>query len=76
MYFVPMGLLIRRWAPESFWAAINSSAADAAFAGLDWSSFLLKNLLPVTIGNIIGGAVLVGVVYWGLYLRKIRNGRL
>lgn len=36
---------------------------------LTWGRFLLHNLLPVTIGNIIGGAVLVGLVYWFVYLR-------
>jgi formate transporter len=30
---------------------------------------LVRNLVPVTIGNIIGGGVLVGVVYWFVYLR-------
>jgi formate transporter len=28
----------------------------------------MANLLPVTIGNIIGGAVMVGLVYWAIYL--------
>lgn len=37
--------------------------------GLTWGSFLLKNLLPVTIGNIIGGAGIVGAGYWLMYLR-------
>ena len=37
---------------------------------LTWSGFLVGNLLPVTIGNIIGGAGLVGGVYWFIYLRK------
>ena len=39
-------------------------------SGLTWGSFVLKNLVPVTLGNIFGGAVLVGVVYWRIYLRK------
>ena len=39
---------------------------------LTWSGFLGRNLLPVTIGNIIGGAVLVGLVYWFVYLRPSR----
>jgi formate/nitrite transporter FocA (FNT family) len=34
-----------------------------------WSAFLVRNLAPVTLGNIIGGAVLVGAVYWFVYLR-------
>lgn len=37
--------------------------------GLNWGSFLLKNLLPVTLGNIVGGAGIVGVGYWLVYLR-------
>lgn len=36
---------------------------------MTWGSFLGRNLLPVTIGNLIGGTLLVGVVYWFVYLR-------
>lgn len=39
-------------------------------AGLNLGNALLNNLLPVTIGNIIGGCVLVGCGYWAIYLRK------
>lgn len=67
MYFIPMGLLIKAGAAESFWTAINSS--PASYAGLTWGSFLVDNLLPVTIGNIIGGSLMVGLVYWFIYLR-------
>jgi formate/nitrite transporter FocA (FNT family) len=34
-----------------------------------WDTFLLHNLVPVTIGNALGGAVLVGLVYWFVFLR-------
>ncbi|HSK20188.1 MAG TPA: formate transporter FocA [Longimicrobiales bacterium] len=67
MYFVPLGILIRRQAPASFWAAIDAAPAD--YSGVTWPAFLLHNLLPVTIGNVIGGVVLVGVTYWFVYLR-------
>lgn len=40
-----------------------------AAKGLTFGSFLLKNLLPVTLGNIVGGAGIVGVGYWAMYLR-------
>jgi formate/nitrite transporter FocA (FNT family) len=36
---------------------------------IQWSNFLAGNLLPVTIGNIIGGMLMVGAVYWFIYLR-------
>jgi len=68
MYFIPIGLFIKAGAPESFWTAIGKTAAD--FPKLTWDRFFLNNLLPVTIGNIIGGAIMVGVVYWFVYLRK------
>lgn len=73
MYFVPIGLFIKAGAPASFWAAIGKTAAD--YPNLTWSNFLLKNLLPVTVGNIIGGALLVGAVYWFVYLRHATTGR-
>jgi formate/nitrite transporter len=68
MYFVPMGLFIKAGAPDSFWTAIGKTADD--FPALTWGNFWLGNLLPVTIGNVIGGSVLVGGVYWFIYLRK------
>jgi formate transporter FocA len=71
LYFVPMGLLIAGGAPASFWSAIGMSAP--AYHELTWSRFLFSNLLPVTLGNIIGGAVLVGGVYWFVYLRSSRK---
>jgi formate transporter len=67
IYFIPMGLFIKAGAPDSFWKAIGKTAAD--FPELTWSNFL-ANLFPVTIGNIIGGSLMVGVVYWFVYLRK------
>ena len=67
IYFIPMGLFIKAGAPDSFWKAIGKTATD--FPGLTWSNFL-ANLFPVTIGNIIGGSLMVGAVYWFVYLRK------
>ena len=44
-----------------------------AVSNLTWSGFLLDNLLPVTLGNLIGGGLLVGAVYWLVYLRGQRD---
>lgn len=38
-------------------------------ANVGWGGFLLSNLLPVTLGNIVGGC-LVGIVYRAVYLKK------
>lgn len=71
MYFIPLGLMIKQFAGEAFWSNIGLSASD--FVNLTWSNFLLLNLLPVTIGNIIGGAGGVGAVYYVIYLRRKAN---
>jgi formate transporter len=71
MYFIPLGLGIKQLAGLSFWQAIEHSPAD--FPNLTWPQFLLNNLLPVTLGNVIGGAVLVGLVYWSIYLCPLRR---
>jgi formate transporter len=68
VYFIPMGLFIKAGAADTFWNSIGKTAAD--FPALTWSNFLFGNLVPVTIGNIIGGSVLVAAVYWFVYLRK------
>ena len=68
MYFIPIGLLVKATAAPDFWAAIGKTAAD--YPNLTWANFFIGNLLPVTIGNIIGGAVMVGLVYWFIYIRK------
>lgn len=68
MYFIPIGLFIRSGAGPSFWQATGS--ASDQYMNLTVSNFLVNNLLPVTIGNIIGGSLMVGAVYWFVYLRK------
>ena len=66
MYFISAGLFAKSN------AAYLQAAADAGIdtSALTWGSFFGKNLLPVTIGNIIGGAICVGCVYWFVYVRK------
>lgn len=64
MYFIPNGLFLTQWAGLAAPAGVDPGL-------LTWGSFLWKNLLPVTIGNTIGGAVFVGLSYWGAYLRPV-----
>lgn len=62
MFFVPYALLVDGW--TSF------ATPGLDLSTLTWGRFLLDNLLPVTIGNVIGGGLLVGAVYWLAYLRE------
>ena len=67
MYFIPLGLLIKVFDPDF----VMASGLD--LTALTWRTFLVNNLLPVTIGNIIGGVVLVASVYWLVYLQPQRT---
>jgi len=64
MFFIPMGLLVK-----SDHAFVASHTAPAGLDHLTWTHFFLSNLIPVTIGNIFGGGLMVGAVYWFVYLR-------
>lgn len=67
MYFIPAGLLAK-YQPELL-ASMAETNPNITFDHLTLYGFLVKNLLPVTFGNIIGGSVFVGLVYWFVYLR-------
>ncbi len=56
MFFVPVAILVQ--------------AQRGSDESIGVGPFVLNNLLPVTIGNVIGGSLLVGLVYWFVYLRK------
>lgn len=63
MYFIPGGIFLSQWA--------GIAPAGLDLTTLTWGTFLLNNLVPVTIGNIVGGVVFVGLGYWGAYLRPV-----
>ncbi|MFB9730902.1 formate transporter FocA [Ornithinimicrobium kibberense] len=65
MFMVPLGILIRSSAGADLWA--TSGLDQAAYADLTWTSFLVDNLLPVTLGNIVGGGLMIGVLYWTIF---------
>jgi formate/nitrite transporter len=66
MYYVPYALFIK-----DFDSAFVTGLADKVpnLSSLTWGAFFVNNLLPVTLGNIIGGAGLVALIYWFVYLR-------
>jgi formate/nitrite transporter len=72
MYFIPIGLLIKDFATPEFWTVVGRTAGQ--YETLTWGAFALRNLLPVTVGNVIGGTAMVGAVYWFVYLRPRQTG--
>lgn len=74
MYFIPLGLAIKYGDPAFYAQTVAKAGKD--FASLDVTNMFVNNLIPVTIGNVIGGAVMVGAVYWFIYLRQHRQPKL
>jgi len=67
MYFIPMGIMLAGQP-----AVLGAAGVTAeGIANLTWMGFV-GNLVPVTLGNIIGGSILIGIVYWLTYLRNER----
>jgi formate/nitrite transporter FocA (FNT family) len=60
MYFIPLGILLKD-------RVLVSGAENLSWLGL-WS-----NLVPVTLGNIVGGSVMVALVYYFVYCRPTKN---
>jgi formate/nitrite transporter len=65
MYFIPMGLALK-------WDVITAAGLTDTFANLTVGGMIVRNLIPVTIGNILGGAFFVSTLYWIVYIRKGR----
>jgi formate/nitrite transporter FocA (FNT family) len=66
MYFIPLGILLR------------DHVAATSIADLDtltWAGFV-RNMVPVTLGNIVGGSVMVGLVFAIVYRRDVMSGAL
>lgn len=72
MYYIPAGIMVKG----------NKALTDAAaglgvtpekLSHLSWEAFFTKNLFPVTLGNIVGGGIFVGVVYWYVYIKNNKS---
>lgn len=68
MYFIPIGIVLRK--NEAIVAASEKMAGKPLdLSLLSWKGFFIHNLIPVTLGNIVGGVILVGIIFWFVYLR-------
>jgi formate transporter FocA len=65
MFMVPMGIAIKTFAGPEFWTQIG--VAPTTFSDLNFYQFFTANLIPVTLGNIVGGGLFIGLGYWTIY---------
>jgi formate/nitrite transporter len=68
LYLLPYGLAVKAWAEPGLRATLGLDA-EAAYAGLTLAG-AVHNIVVATAGNLIGGSLLVGAVYWFIYLRR------
>ena len=66
MYYIPAGILAKA---NPSWVA-ESHLAPVVLANLNWGTFIINNLIPVTLGNIVGGSVFVAGIYWFVYIKN------
>ena len=71
MFMIPLGITIQTFAADSFWHEIGVNASQ--YADITVANFIFKNLIPVTLGNIVGGAVLVGLGNWVVFSLPYKN---
>lgn len=69
MYYIPAGILAKG-NPSWLQQAVAMGVAPEKIQFLSWRSFFVNNLVPVTLGNIVGGAVFVGLAYWFVFARS------
>lgn len=70
MFMLPLGWMIKTFGGEKFWAGEALAKAGKTAADFDVitiPNILINNIIPVTIGNIIGGALCVGMYFWVAY---------
>lgn len=71
LFLIPLAIAIHHFAPADFWLSNGASAAQ--FPALTVGHFIADNLLPVTLGNLIGGGALAMMVARFLRWRPYRN---
>jgi formate/nitrite transporter len=69
MYYIPAGIMAKG---NPAWAEASHLSGEQ-LANLNWSTFVVNNLVPVTLGNIIGGSIFVGGVYWFVYMKNSKK---
>jgi formate/nitrite transporter len=71
MYFIPQGMLLKG-EPGVAGDAESAGLTPEQLDSLDWTG-MIGNLTAATLGNIVGGGLLVGLTYWFVYLRPARR---
>jgi formate/nitrite transporter FocA (FNT family) len=72
MYYIPAGIFAA--GNEKFVERAISEYGYTAdqLAELNWANFFVVNQIPVTLGNIVGGMIFVGLILYGIHAKNLR----
>lgn len=72
MYYIPAGIFAKANASYAAIAMETYGYTAAQLENLNWVNFVVKNLVPVTLGNIVGGMLFVGLPLYCIHARKLK----
>ncbi|WP_174590205.1 formate/nitrite transporter family protein [Methanocella conradii] len=70
MFFIPLGIFVANDPNIVAKAGLTAAQTSNLVGTTGWYNFFITNLIPVTLGNIVGGAIFVSLIYWWVYLRS------
>lgn len=77
MYYIPAGIIAKSNSAYAAKAMEVYGYTEEQLAKLNWKAFFIDSSIPVTLGNIVGGMVLIGVIFWLIngkkYDKKVKN---
>lgn len=77
-FMLPLALLIKNFGGDHFWAseALTKAGVNVdSFSSITLGSVVVDNLIPVILGNIVGGGIMVGAYFWACYVRPARKAQ-
>lgn len=72
MYYIPAGIFAKASSTYASLAMESYGYTTLQLDSLNWANFVVKNLIPVTIGNILGGMVFVGLPLYLIHRQKLK----
>ncbi len=68
MYFIPAGIMSKAYLTPAQVEVFGAAKLET----LNWVTMWTQNIIPVTIGNIIGGLIFVSILYWVAFRKEIQ----
>lgn len=74
MYYIPAAIFAKSNAAYAEKAMSAYGYTAAQLESVSWGSFFLKSAIPVTLGNMLGGMVFIGLILYFIHAKNIKTG--